>query len=96
MIIVDGQSNERLVLDGGWLEKLRGAQSVSRTPASSFREAQWKELERRVSLFGREKERLVQLTLVFAGGPFVGFLADAAKRPELESIVAGLEAARAA
>ncbi|MFB9177795.1 hypothetical protein ACFFX1_06575 [Dactylosporangium sucinum] len=96
MIVVDGQSNERLVLDGGWLEKLRGGRPVTRTPASSYRGAQWKDLERRVTLFGREKERLVQVTLTFEGGPFVGFVTDAAKRPELEAIVDGLEAARSA
>jgi hypothetical protein len=96
MIVVDGQSNERLVLDGGWLEKLRGGQSVTRTPASSFRGVQWNDLERRVTLFGREKERLVQVTLSFEGGPFVGFVTDAAKRPDLEAIVNGLEAARSA
>ncbi|MEV6929377.1 hypothetical protein AB0M46_33475 [Dactylosporangium sp. NPDC051485] len=96
MIVVGGQSNERLVLDGGWLEKLRGAQSVARAPASSFRGAQWNELERRVRLFGREKERLVQVTLTFEGGVFVGLITDAAKRPELEAIVDGLEAARSA
>ncbi|GAA2393901.1 hypothetical protein GCM10010170_107340 [Dactylosporangium salmoneum] len=96
VIVVDGQSNERLILDGGWLEKQRGAQPVTRTPASSFRGAQWKDLERRVKLFGREKEQLVQVTLTFEGGPFVGLITDAAKRPELEAIVAGLEAARSA
>jgi hypothetical protein len=96
MIVVDGQSNERLVLDAGWLEKLRGGQSVTRTPASSFRGVQWNDLERRVTLFGREKERLVQVTLSFEGGPFVGFVTDAAKRPDLEAIVNGLEAARSA
>jgi hypothetical protein len=96
VIIVDGQSNERLVLDGGWLEKLRGGHSVTRTPASSFQGAQWKDLERRTTLFGREKQALVQVTLSFEGGPFVGFVTDAAKRPDREAIVNGLEAARSA
>jgi hypothetical protein len=96
VIIVDGQSNERLVLDGGWLEKQRGGHPVTRTPASSFRGAQWNDLERRTSLFGREKQQLVQVTLSFDGGPFVGLITDAAKRPDLEAIVKGLEAARSA
>ncbi len=37
----------------------------------------------------------MQVTLQFEGGPIVGFVTAAGKRPELEKIVAGLEAARA-
>jgi hypothetical protein len=95
MIFVDGQSNERLVLDGEWFEKQRGGQPKTRVPASAFRGAQWAEIARRTRLFGGEKERLVQLTLTFEGGPFVGFVTEEAKRPQLEAIVAGLDAARA-
>jgi hypothetical protein len=93
---VDGQSNERLVLDGEWFEKLRGGQSKTRIPASSFRRATWQDIDRRKGLFGGGRESLVQVTLEFDGGPAVGFLADAAKRTDLEAIVAGLEAARTA
>ena len=35
-IFLDGQSNERLVFHGDWFEKLRGGQSKTRAPASSF------------------------------------------------------------
>ena len=94
MIFVDGQSNERLVLDGEWFEKQRGGQPKTRMPASSFRGAQWSEIERRTKLFGGQKERLVQLTLTFDGGPFVAFVTEASKRPELEAMVARLEASR--
>jgi hypothetical protein len=45
MIFVDGQSNERLVLDGEWFEKLRGGQSKTRAPASSFRGVAWKDID---------------------------------------------------
>lgn len=92
MIIVDGQSNERLVLDGAWFEKQRGGRSVTRAPAVTFRGAQWNDIERRVSLFGREKERLVQVTLTFEGSGFVGFITEEARRPALQALVAGLEA----
>jgi hypothetical protein len=95
MIFVDGQSNERLVLDGEWLEKLRGGQSKTRVPASSFRSVAWEDIDRKVRLFGGERETLVQVTLQFEGGPVVGFMTGAEKRSELEKIVAGLEAARA-
>ncbi|WP_027346756.1 hypothetical protein [Hamadaea tsunoensis] len=94
MIFVDGQGNERLILDGEWFEKQRGGESKTRVPVSSFRGAQWQEIERRTKLFGGTKERLIQVTLTFDGGPFVGFVAEEAKRPELEALVAGLESAR--
>ena len=94
MIFVDGQSNERLVLDGEWFEKLRGGQSKTRVPASSFRRAECKDIDRRTRLFGGGRETLVQVTLEFEGSPFVGFVAAADKRPQLEAIIAGLDAAR--
>ena len=96
MIFVDGQSNERLVLDGEWFEKLRGGQSKTRVPASAFRGATWQDIDRKVKLFGSEREQLVQVTLQFEGAPFVGFVAAAEKRTDLEAIVAGLETARCA
>jgi len=96
VIFLDGQSNERLVLDGEWFEKLRGGQSKTRVPASSFRSATWADIDRKVRLFGGEREHLVQVTLQFEGGPVVGFVTAAEKRPELEKIVAGLKAARGA
>lgn len=95
MIAVDGESNERLVLDGEWFEKQRGGEPKARLPAASFRSAEWKESERRKKLFGGEKEKLIQLTLTFEQPPFVGFIAAAEKRPQLEELVAGLERARA-
>jgi len=96
MIFVDGQSNERLVLDGDWFEKHRGGQPKTRVPAASFRGAQWAEIEQRTKLFGGDKQRLVQVTLTFDGGPIVGFITDAGRRSELDTLVAKLEAARAA
>src|SRR5512139_1511610 len=94
MLFVDGRSNERLVLDGEWFEKLRGGQSKTRVPASSFRGATWTDIDRKVRLFGGEREQLVQVTLEFEGGPFVGFVTAAEKRPQVEAIVARLEGAR--
>ncbi|MBN8867598.1 MAG: hypothetical protein J0H98_08585 [Solirubrobacterales bacterium] len=94
MIQVEGQSNESIVLDGEWFEKLRGGQSKSRIPASSFVGVELTEIERRKKLFGGEKETLVQATFQFDGGPFVGFITGAEHREKVEQIVAGLEAAR--
>jgi hypothetical protein len=93
MISIDGQSNEQVVLDGEWFEKLRGGQPKTRVPASSFKSVAWNDIERRTKLFGGERETLVQVTLVFESGPAVGFLTDAEKRPQLEKLVAALAAA---
>jgi hypothetical protein len=93
VLIVEGQSNESLVLDGEWLEKQRGGEPKARLATSSFRTAEWKQIERRKKLFGGEKEQLVQLTLSFEQPPFIGFVTAAEKRPQLEEIVAALEAA---
>lgn len=95
MLSVDGESNERLVLDGEWFEKQRGGEPKSRLPVSSFRSVEWKDIERRKKLFGGEKEQLVQVTLTFEQPPFVGFVTSAEKRPQLEAIVSGLEAGSA-
>jgi len=78
------------------VRKLRGGQSKTRVPASSFRRATWQDIDRRKGLFGGGRESLVQLTLEFDGGPVVGFVAESEKRPALEAIVAGLESARIA
>lgn len=93
MLSVDGESNERLVLDGEWLEKQRMGQPKARLAASSFRSAEWKDFEKRKKLFGGEKEQMVQVVLTFEKPPFIGFITTADKRPQLEEIVAGLEAA---
>jgi hypothetical protein len=39
---------------------------------------------------------MVQVVLSFEKPPFIGFIVEAEKRPQLEEIVAGLEAAQSA
>lgn len=94
VISVQGQSNETIVLDGEWFEKLRGSESKSRIPASSFISVDVQEIERRKKLFGGEKETLLQATFRFENGPFVGFVTGAEHRARVEEIIAGLESAR--
>lgn len=94
MLQVNGQSNESIVLDGQWFEKLRGGQSKTRVPASSFVSADLQRIERRKKLFGGEKEQLTQVTLQFDGGPFVGFITGAENEAKVQEIVNGLEEAR--
>lgn len=94
VISVKGQSNEMIVLDGEWFEKLRGNDSKSRIPASSFISVEVQEIERRKKLFGGEKETLVQATFRFDDGPFVGFVTGVDQRAALDEIISGLESAR--
>jgi hypothetical protein len=93
---VQGESNESLVLDGEWFEKQRGGEPKARLEAASFRSVEWKDFEKKTKLFGGEKVKMVQVTLTFERPPFVGFVTEAEKRPQLEAIVAGLEAASSA
>jgi hypothetical protein len=93
VLSVEGESNESLVLDGEWFEKQRGGEPKARLEASSFRSAEWKDFEKKTKLFGGEKVAMVQVTLTFEKPPFVGFVTEAEKRPQLEASVAGLEAA---
>lgn len=95
MLSVQGESNEALILDGEWFEKQRGGDPKSRLPVSSFKSVEWNEFEKRKKLFGGEKVKMVQVTLTFEQPPIVGFVTEAEKRPQLEAIVAGLEAGRA-
>ncbi len=95
MISVEGESNEALVLDGEWFEKQRGGEPKARIAASTFREVEWKEFEKRKKLFGGEKVKMVQVVITFEKPPFVGLVTEAEKRPQLEEIVSGLEAAAA-
>jgi len=95
VLSVEGESNETLVLDGEWFEKQRMGQPKARIAAASFKEVQWKEFEKRTKLFGGEKVKMVQVVITFEKPPFVGLITEAEKRPQLEEIVAGLEAAAA-
>jgi hypothetical protein len=94
MIEVKGQSNESLVLDGEWFEKLRGGESKTRLPAKDFVSYELQEIEAKKKLFGGESEAKLNLTLTFNRPPFVGFVTEATKRAEVDALIAGLEAAR--
>ncbi len=92
MLEIHGLSNETVVLDGEWFEKLRGGTSKTRLPAASFVSAEVTETNRRKKLFGGEQ--LLQVTLTFSRPPFVGLMTSAENRAKVDALVAGLEAAR--
>jgi hypothetical protein len=94
MIEVKGQSNESLVVDGEWFEKLRGGESKTRLPAKDFVSYELQEIDRKKKLFGGEREAAINLTLTFSRPPFVGFLTGAEKRGEVDALISALEAAR--
>jgi hypothetical protein len=94
VISVNGQSNETIVLDGEWFEKLRGGDPKTKVPAASFVSVETKSIERKKKLFGGEREALFQATFRFEGGPFVGFITGAENADKVKQIIAGLEQAR--
>jgi hypothetical protein len=94
VISVNGQSNETIVLDGEWFEKLRGGDPKTKVPASSFVSVETKSIDRKKKLFGGEGEALFQATFQFEGGPFVGFITGAENAPKVQEIIEGLEQAR--
>ena len=94
MIEIHGLSNETVVLDGDWFEKLRGGTPKTRLPAASFVSAEVKEIDRRKKLFGGDREQLIQVTLTFDRPPFVGLMTPATNREKVDALLAGLAAAR--
>ncbi|MFT4049583.1 MAG: hypothetical protein QM648_07065 [Solirubrobacterales bacterium] len=94
MIEIKGQSNESLVLSGEWFEKLRGGESKTRLPAKDFVSHDLQEIAAKKKLFGGESEAKINLTLTFSQPPFVGFVTEAEKRPQVDELIAALEAAR--
>jgi hypothetical protein len=94
MIEIHGLSNDTVVLDGEWFEKLRGGTSKTRLPAASFVSADVKETDRRKKMFGGEREQLIQVTFTFDRPPFVGLMTPATNRAKVDALLAGLAAAR--
>jgi hypothetical protein len=87
-----GINNETLVLDGAWLEKLRGNDAVARVPAADYRGLEVKDVNRRKKLFGGEREELLQLTIDV--GTFIGFTAPGEKGDQVDELHAELERTR--
>ncbi|MBX7433580.1 hypothetical protein JDV09_15890 [Mycobacterium sp. Y57] len=92
MFRIDGINGESIVVDGVWVEKLRANNSVGRNPADRYSGTDVKELSRRKKLFGGEREHLLQLTIGI--GSFYSLIVPAEKRPEVDALLAELDAAR--
>ncbi len=92
MFEIKGLNGESIVVDGGWVEKLRAGTSVARKPASSYRSLEVKETSRKKFVLFGEKEELLQV--IVALDTFFGLMLPAEKRGEVEHLRSELEAAR--
>ena len=93
MFRVEDVNGESIVVDGGWIEKLRGQQSKARAPATDYKDTEINELSRRRFLVFGEKEHLLQV-IVDVGGSWMSLTVKEERRPEVEQLVAELERAR--
>ena len=84
-------NGESIVVDGNWVEKLRSGSSRGRNPADQYAGTDIKETTRRTKLFGGEKETLLQV--IVNVGTFYSLTVPAARRAEVDALVAELEAA---
>jgi hypothetical protein len=89
---INGIDGESIVVDGNWVEKLRGGTSRGRNPADQYSGVQIKEFSRRKKLFGGEKEHLLQV--IVNVGTFYSLNVPVEQRAEVDALVAELEKAR--
>lgn len=93
MFRIDGINGESIVVDGNWVEKLRAGSMRGRNPASQYTETKINEMSRRKKIFGGEKEELLQV--IVGVGTYFSVTVPAAKRAEVDALIAELEQARA-
>lgn len=89
MLELKGLNRESIVLDGGWLDKLRAGTSVARVPVSGYREATITETARKKGIFSREREEIV--TLVLAMQQMVGLVVPGDRREQVKRFVVAVE-----
>jgi hypothetical protein len=90
---IKGELGEAIVVDGGWIEKLRSGQSVSRVPASRFQGLEVSRYsKRRFVAFGEKSEHL---SLTINAGTFIGLQLPADREADAERLRGELERAKA-
>ena len=92
MFEIKGINGESIVVEGAWVEKLRGGTSIARKPASSYRDLTVDEFSRRKFVVFGEREQLLQI--VIAMDTFFGLTVPAEQHAEVERLRSELEAAR--
>jgi hypothetical protein len=94
MIKVNGIANDALVVDGGWIEKHRGAEVRGKVALSDVQSWKINSLTRRKKIVFGEKETLLQL-LVRTNGPMLSLTVPEERRGEVDELTAALQEAGA-
>jgi hypothetical protein len=92
MFRIDGLNGESIVVDGNWVEKLRSGSSRGRNPADQYSGTDIKETTRKTTLFGGEKEQLLQV--IVNVGTFYSLTVPAERRADVDALIAELKNAR--
>jgi hypothetical protein len=87
-------NGDSIVVDDGWVEKLRGKASRGRVPVSDYVDTDVKETSRRKKVLFGEKEEL--LHVIVNCGVYLSLMVRAEQRPEVDALIAELERARGA
>lgn len=92
MIEVKGRNGESIVFDGTFVSKFRhdGKDEAAKNPASTYRQCDVKAKKRKKRDADAEQEYDVMLAMA----SFMSLTIGEADRPQLEALVAALEAAR--
>jgi hypothetical protein len=87
-------NGESIVVDGGWIEKLRLHDSKARAPAADYIDTQVTETSRRKRVLFGDKEELLQVLVNV--GTFMSLTVRADQRAEVDELIAALERAKSA
>ena len=85
-------NGDSIVVDNGWVEKLRLNDSRGRAPAQDYVGTDVKETSRRKRIVFGEKEEL--LHVIVNVGTWMSLMVKAEQRPEVDQLIAELERAR--
>jgi hypothetical protein len=92
MLELKGLNGESLILDGEWLEKLRGGStSVARIPISRYQNATLESTTTKKFVFFGDKTEVLIVTI--QAGMFMGIQLPGEKKAEAEGFIAALRKA---
>jgi hypothetical protein len=92
MYEIKGRLGESIVIDDGWIEKLRSGQSVARVPASRYESLDTRRYsQRRFVAFGPKSDHL---NVTIDVGTFVSIQLPADRESEVAELEGQLERAR--
>lgn len=92
MYEIKGERGESIVIDDGWIEKVRSGQSVVRVPTSRYQSLDTRTYsQRRFVAFGRKSDHL---NVTIDAGTSVSLQLPAEREPEVAELEGRLERAR--